>query len=311
MSTAETLPPPAQTAQMASAAPVAQAESVMQALHAHVLHALGAQAQALRIERAVLGLFFTGVKLSNGVGGMCATFFDRACCGPSGAARPMPGAIKGLKAVDVLADLHRPQDLRRALAIATLNALAQTLWQRDGAPANVQRCESEDAFHALRICPGDAVVLVGAFTPYIRALRQRAQPFHVLELDPAAINPEDMPFYQPAERAPAIVPQADVCIITGTTLLNSTLDGLLGLIRPGAEVAVVGPTTTLIPGPYAQRGVTVLGGTRVLDADALLDVLAEGGTARHFFGHCAERVTLRLPATPANASNHSIKGNGI
>lgn len=271
--------------------------SLLADLHATVIERLGAEAGSLTVERAVFGIFFTGVKLSNGAGGLCATPIkslpEAVCCPSSAKAMPIPGKIAGREVTQVLDDLHRPQDLRRTLAIATLNALAETLWRRDGAPAGVE-VRGGDAFDALSIPPGARVALVGAFPPYMRELRRRGQPFHVLEMDPATLRPEEMQFYVPSERAAEIVPEAEVLITTGTTLVNGTLDGLLRLLRPGAQAAVIGPTATLLAEPFARRGVTALGGTRVLAADELLELLAEGGSGYHFFGKTVERVTLLL-----------------
>lgn len=277
----------------------ADSTSLLSELHAAVCQRLGQEAETLVIERAVMGIFFTGVKLSNGAGGLCATPIksvpEAVCCPSSALAMPTPGKIAGRRALDVLKDLYRTQDLRRALAIATLNALAETLWLRDGPPAHAA-LNTGDAFEALTLAPGQQVVLVGAFPPYMRELRKRGQPFHVLELDLSTLKPEELPFYMPAERAPEVIPRADVFITTGTTLINGTLEGLLKLLRPGAEAAIIGPTATLITEPFAQRGITVVGGTRVLNPDVLLDLLAEGGSGYHFFGKTVERVTLRLQA---------------
>jgi uncharacterized protein (DUF4213/DUF364 family) len=257
---------------------------------------LGAEAEALTIERCVLGVFFTGVKLANGAGGLCATPIkslpEAVCCPSSAKAMPTPGRISGRRVLEVLEDLHRPLDLRRALAIATLNALAETLWLRDGPPGGAEASEG-DAFEAVPLLPGQRVALVGAFPPYLRELRRRGQPFNVLELDPTTLKPDELPHYVPADRAAEVIPRADVFIATGTTLLNGTLEGLLRLLRPGAEAAVIGPTATLLPDPYFRRGVTVVGGTRVTDPDALLALLAEGGSGYHFFGKTVARVTLR------------------
>jgi uncharacterized protein (DUF4213/DUF364 family) len=151
-----------------------------------------------------------------------------------------------------------------------------------------------DAFDALAIAPSQRVALVGAFPPYLRALRRSGQPFHVLELDPATLKPEELPFFAPAERAPEVVAEADVLITTGTTLVNGTLDGLLRHLRRGAQAAVVGPTATLCAAPFARRGVTVVGGTRVHAPAELLDLLAEGGSGYHFFGQSVERICLCL-----------------
>ena len=46
----------------------------------------------------------------------------------------MSGKLAGKTVQDVLRDLSHPQALRRTLALATLNALAETLLQRDGLP---------------------------------------------------------------------------------------------------------------------------------------------------------------------------------
>lgn len=275
--------------------------TLLSELHASVLDRLGPEADTLTLERAVLGIFFTGVKLSNGAGGLCATPVksvpEAVCCPSSANAMPAPGKIAGRKALQVLGDLYRPQDLRRALAIATLNALAETLWLRDGPPAGAE-VRDGDAFDALPIKPDQRVALVGAFPPYMRELRRRGQPFNVLELDPTTLKADELPYFIPADHAPEIIPTADIFITTGTTLINGTLDSLLSFLRPGAEAAVIGPTATLAAEPYARRGVTVVGGTRVLAPDELLDLLAEGGSGYHFFGKTVQRVTLRVqPAT--------------
>jgi uncharacterized protein (DUF4213/DUF364 family) len=276
----------------------AESDSLLAELHADVLDALGTSAvEHLRIARAVLGIFFTGVQLDNGVGSLCATPVksvpEAVCCPSSARAMPVPGRIAGRSAAEVLRDLYRPQDLRRAQANATLNALAETLWQRDGPPPGA-RVVAGDAFDALAIAPSQRVALVGAFPPYLRALRRSGQPFHVLELDPATLKPEELPFFAPAERAPEVVAEADVLITTGTTLVNGTLDGLLRHLRRGAQAAVVGPTATLCAAPFARRGVTVVGGTRVHAPAELLDLLAEGGSGYHFFGQSVERICLCL-----------------
>ena len=85
-------------------------------------------------------------------------------------------------------------------------------------------------------------MLAGAFIPFLKELKRRRQPYLVLEQNKAALKPEEMPFYRPADLAPEIVPYADVLLITGATLLNDTLEDLLALARPGARVTVVGPT---------------------------------------------------------------------
>ena len=82
-------------------------------------------------------------------------------------------------------------------------------------------------------------------------------------------------------------------LITGTTLINDTLAGLLAVAKPTARVVVVGPTVTMVPDAFFANGCSILGGVRITDPDAFLDILAEGGSGYHFFGKSAQKIVLR------------------
>lgn len=260
-----------------------------------LVETLGDTLDTLLIERVVVGLFFSGVKLGNGACGLSATPVKSipaaVCCPSSALALPSPGKLRGRPAADLLDDLTSKQDMRRALAIATLNALVETLWQRDGAPAT-QAVTDGDTFEGMEIRPDDRVVLVGAFAPYMRELRKRQIDYRVLELDISTLKEVELPHYAHPDTAPEVIPWGTVLAVTGTTLINGTLDALLTHVRPGMKVAVIGPTAPLLVTPFAQRGVTHIGGARVRDPDVLLDILAEGGSGYHFFGSLVERLTL-------------------
>jgi uncharacterized protein len=112
-----------------------------------------------------------------------------------------------------------------------------------------------DAYDAAEIRPDQYVVVVGAFVPFLKALKQARQRWTVLEMDPATLKGEELAHFRNASEAPAVVPDADVVLITGTTLLNDTMEGLLALCRPDARVVVVGPTVGLFPDGFLRRGV--------------------------------------------------------
>jgi uncharacterized protein len=154
-----------------------------------------------------------------------------------------------------------------------------------------------DAFDATDIWSGDRVVVVGAFVPFLKELKRRGQAFLVLEQDPDTLKADELPFFRPAEQAGQILPHADVVLITGSTLVNNTLEQLLALIRPEARVTVVGPTVGMLPDAFLARGADVLGCVRITEPDAFLDLLAEGGSGYHFFGLSAQKLVLaRRPA---------------
>ena len=266
---------------------------------------LGADLDHIAVERAVIGLFFTGVKLSTGHAGACATPIksipEAVCCPSSAMAMPFPGKMKGKPARDALKEVFSTHGIRRGVGIATLNALAEICWERRPNPL-VELRHGIDAFDANSFRPDDQTVVVGAFVPFLKELKRRKQPFLVLEKDPDTLKAEEMPFYRPAETAREVVPQADVLLMTGTTLLNDTLEELLSWARPKARVTVVGPTVGLLPDAFLARGADILGGVRITEPDDFLDLLAEGGSGYHFFGRVAEKVVLQRRPVVAQAA---------
>lgn len=252
--------------------------------------------ESITIERVVVGLFFTGVKLSSGHVGACATPIksipEAVCCPSSTHAMPFPGKMRGRRAASFLDEVHQPDGIRRAVGIATMNALAALCWERRPHPD----CDLEagiDAFDATDIRPDDTVVVIGAFVPFLRELKRRGQTYLVLEQDPSTLKADELPFYRHATQMRSVVPQADVLMITGTTLLNDTLDDILATAKPDACKVVVGPTVGLVPDAFLSRRCSVLGTIRVTRPDELLDTLAEGGSGYHFFGKSAQKVVLR------------------
>jgi uncharacterized protein (DUF4213/DUF364 family) len=255
----------------------------------------GSELDEITIERVVVGLFFTGVKLSNGTAGTSATPIksipEAVCCPSSALAMPFPGKLRGRRAADLAREALSGHGIRRAVGIATVNALADCCWRRRPHP-DIEVCHGIDAFDATDIRHGDNVVVVGAFVPFLKELKRRGQGFLVLEQDPATLKADELPFFRPAEQAAEILPDADVVLITGSTLVNNTLESLLALARPEARVTVVGPTVGMLPDAFLARGADVLGCVRINEPDAFLDLLAEGGSGYHFFGRTAQKLVL-------------------
>jgi uncharacterized protein (DUF4213/DUF364 family) len=264
---------------------------------------LGSELDEITVERAVVGLFFTGVKLSNGTAGTSATPIksipEAVCCPSSAMAMPFPGKLRGRRAADLAREALSGHGIRRTVGIATVNALADYCWQCRPHP-DVELRHGVDAFDATEIRHSDRVVVVGAFVPFLKELKRRDQAFLVLEQDPATLKADELPFFRPAEQAAEILPNADVVLITGSTLVSNTLEHLLALTRPAARVTVVGPTVGMLPDAFLARGADVLGCVRITEPDPFLDLLAEGGSGYHFFGRSAQKLVLMSRAAGFN-----------
>ncbi len=196
-----------------------------------------------------------------------------------------------MKAEEILKALDSKEPIKTAVAIAALNALSATCWEL-GITGPYKMEINKDAQDAIRMPVETSVAVVGAFAPVLRTLKRRGGTWWVIEQDPRTLKGEEVQHYTPAKESDEIIQRADVLIITGVTLVNHTLDAILSLARPGAEIVLMGPTAGLLPDPLFERGVRLVGGVWVRKSDRLLDVLAAGGSGYHFFDTLADRIVM-------------------
>ena len=261
-----------------------------------IVDAFGSDLEMITIERAVFGLFFSGVKLSTGHGGVCYTpvkeMPEAVCCPSSARAMPLSGRLKGRTAAEYLEYIFDRNILKRTLGIAALNALSTLYWQLKP-PADYTIQYGYNAFDDVEPSKYDYTVVVGALVPMLKKLLAADADFTVMEMDSRTLKGKELDHYLPPSEADKCVPKADLMVITGVTVLNDTLPGLLELRKPGAEIIVTGPTVSMLPDAFFKRGVTSLGGIAVTKADELLDLLCEGGSGYHFFGKSAMQTVVR------------------
>jgi len=265
---------------------------------------IGEDLQKITVERAVFGLFFSGVKLSNGQGGVCFTpvkeIPEAVCCPSSAKAMPLSGRLSGRPIPEYLADLEHDNILRKTLAIAALNALSTTYWTQQ-TTHEYEMATGLDAFDDLEIpCQGKTVV-IGALVPILKKLISAEADFKVLEMDPRTLKNKELEYFAPATDMAKHIPQADLLVITGTTLINDTLPSILEIAKPNAKIVVAGPTVSMLPDAFFRRGVTILGGILVTKPDEMLDVISEAGSGYHFYGKSAERLVIYKASSDANA----------
>ena len=261
-----------------------------------IVDAFGSDLEMITIERAVFGLFFSGVKLSTGHGGVCYTpvkeMPEAVCCPSSARAMPLSGRLKGRTAAEYLEYIFDRNILKRTLGIAALNALSTLYWQLKP-PRDYTIQYGYNAFDDVDPRRYDYSVVVGALVPMLKKLIAANADFTVMEMDSRTLKGKELDHYLPPSEAAKCVPKADLMVITGVTVLNDTLPGLLELRKPGAEILVTGPTVSMLPEAFFKRGVTSLGGIVVTKADELLYLLCEGGSGYHFFGQSAEQTIVR------------------
>jgi uncharacterized protein len=225
-----------------------------------------------------VGLGYTAILLDDGGCGLAYTFrdeTDEGCCVIREA-----GTLTGRQASDLAVWARSSDPVASAVGLATLNALIHVPVTATAADLSTE----------LQVTSNDVIGMVGYFGPLVGPLRSQGKALHVFER-----RPESHPGVLPEAAAVELLPQCQVVILSATTLLNRTVDDLLGLCRNARELAVLGPSTPLLPEAFADRGVTLLSGVQVVNPERLLRVVSEGGGTRQF-GSAVKKVTLRLAA---------------
>jgi uncharacterized protein len=250
----------------------------------------GERMDSLVVEDVRIGPYLTAVKLSDGSAGVASTLSDNSSHCHRNKRRFgefSPLHIRHRHVTDLLLSDDKPP-LMRSLQLAALNALSAP-WIENGAHRVYYDTDPVDM---LDLGEGKQIVMVGAFLSYIRKLVAGNHSLKVLEFSSDALAPEHRALFVSSEKASEVIPDADLVIITGMTLLNQTADELLGMTGRHQQVVVTGPSGGIIPDVLFDRNVGLIGATLVTDADRLLDLVGEAGAGYHLFHYCARKICI-------------------
>ncbi len=244
-----------------------------------------------------VGVFYTAVEISSGEVGVAFTprdLSDTVCCPKTAAGAPPAGRLGGVKAWELANYAMSPSPLRRAIGVATLNALSAAARTRCGLPEGLLR-EGLDGLGAVEIAPDDAMVMVGAFIPFIKALKGRVADLQVIDKHPGALKSNEQALWVSPERAQEALSKASVVILSGSTLVEGGAEELLNSSKPARVRVMAGPTAPLWPRPFFSRGIDVLAGIEVLNGREMLAIVGQGGSG-YFFEKAARKTCVIKPS---------------
>jgi hypothetical protein len=237
------------------------------------------QAAGKRVRRAQIGLIYCAVQLDSSSTGVAFTFPAERSGQPCGAGLSGQGDLAGRGADQLIEHLGSEELVSSALGMAAANAVITDSFADPHALGG-------DTLDHLDIRRGDRICMVGCFLPVLEKLGNLS--VKVTTVDRAA-----KPGAEPAERSEQLLPESQVAIITGTSIINNTIDGLLGLAADCREVAILGPSTPLLAAAFRGLPVHCLSGIHVDDAEAVFRIIGEGGGFRFFKDHTT-KLNIRL-----------------
>lgn len=244
----------------------------------------------LLIDDVRIGLFLTAVRLSDGSMGAASSLVDEhPFCTKNerdfGEFTPLN--IKG-KSIKELFESDKDSRLVSSLRTACVNAVSTRVLNS----GRYQVIEDTDPIELVDLNGNRTITLVGAFQSYISKISGTGNKLNVLEFNENSLKPEHRKYFVPAAEYDKIIPLSDVVIITGQTLVNETIGGLLSVIKDDTQVIVTGPSGSMLPDILFGHGVSIIGAMKITRPGLVFDVVSQAGLGYHLFRYCAAKICI-------------------
>ncbi len=216
--------------------------------------------QQLRIQRVVLGLGYIAVQLENGHVGLSANIVHTRTTNCT--VFKNAGTLKGSTVGEVLSFGMKEDLISRAICLATINAIM-----------NTEGCgQTADVFDKISIHSGDRIAMIGLIEPIVAMLTKKGCEVQVFEH-----RSVDHPLVCDQETMASSCSQADIVIVTATSLINNTFGDIIKNLGTSRDVILMGPSTPMAKERFVSTPVTYLAGSVVVDPEKTLDIVMEGG----------------------------------
>ncbi len=161
-------------------------------------------------------------------------------------------------------------DALRSIGLAMINAISQHFFRI----TNIELATGIDAMASMAFGTDDHVGMVGYFPSLMKRLATQGIRVSVVERKTHLVASSDT---VEISLNPAVLAPCNKILCTGATLLNDTLEEILGECCNAGQIAIIGPTASCIPDSIFRRGVDIIGGAVVVDAKSFTERLPGGG----------------------------------
>lgn len=169
------------------------------------------------------GLGYTAILLDDGRCGLAYTFRNELGSGCGAVAEA--GTLIGRDAAELFEWAKDQNRLKAAVGLASMNAVfndAETKW------------DTGNVITAFSLAETETFGMVGEFKPILHHVKDMTKNIHVFEQNISAEG-----IYHPSEEIPEYLPKCDVVVVTATSIINHTIDGILSNCKNAREVCIV------------------------------------------------------------------------
>ena len=233
-----------------------------------VLEAARPYLEGKTIRDLVVGISLIAVQLSDDSVGV--SYVLRYSLPPECSAFGYAAGAVGMSAWDVAKwSVEGKDNVARSIGGAVLAAASQQL---DIADDTDELCR-----YGMEITPEDTVGMIGFIKPVAKILAGQVKKLYVFD--------EGVSLYEGnihvcgMDQQPVVLPECTKMIITGSSTINGSIDGLLEMCSNAQQIALVGSSTPMFPEGWKGTKVTTLAGAwwQKERKDDIFRIISQGG----------------------------------
>jgi len=236
-----------------------------------------------KVSRVIVGLGYTGVELATyayepflGVAQTLPSVIHDTDCSKINFA----GKLTELSFTELITWSLEPLSLKKTIGIAALNAASQHIL----AVKNPYVELKEELIDYLNINEKTRINFIGFIGPMVKKINKITKNITIVDDNPITKTlSNEFNIKSNIDQLNEQEYNVDILFCTGTSILNGTFENIISIFKKNANhIVIVGPTISFIPDILFDYGVDIVGGMKILNSEATLKILQEGGGTRTF-----------------------------
>lgn len=204
-----------------------------------------------KIRDVVIGISLIGVELDNGNVGVSYVLREDLKAGCSIFSYVLD--VIGMDAAQVAQWVISGSDeLQKGIGMAVLGAASRAQQLED--------CETPDKPFGVSVRETDTIGMIGFISPVAKVLGPKAKQLYIFDKGISQCGGAQE-VVTPMEEQPRLLPTCDIVVLSGTTMINGSIDGLLEMCKNSREIIMIGASTPMFPQAYLDTKITVLAGS--------------------------------------------------
>ena len=235
-------------------------------------------------KEVLIGKKFMAVLLEGYLGTGYAPRKDTPTCNVFNGA----GLLHEKTAIELAEYATSDDSFERAVGIAALNALSQFVIEMN--KENYNFYSNLDILKVLPLSPESKVGMIGVIGPFVEYLTNNSKKFIIVDDNPAITEGKTPQGYIISRDIKSLA-DADIVLMTGSTIIEHSLEGPINIVKNATFKVVIGPTASWIPDIAFDLGLNATCGMRFKEPLRAFKTIMQGGGTRYFAKY-ADKYTL-------------------